>query len=428
MSETYLFCIASGLSLLLLSPMVFSDQQSVDSKVVLTLEQAEQIALQDEPGLMSQRWQARSLSERSVADGQLMDPKLQMGLSNIPTDTFNFNQENMTQFKISIIQQFPAGNTLDLRQQKTRKKSELIESKIAERKLAIIKDVRVTYLEIYYWEQAKETIEKNKALFTQLVDIVQSLFSVGRNDQQDLIRAQLELSRLDERINKITQKINVQRSKLSRWIGSEHSFEPIMTDLPLLQVPKIENNFQLLSKRFMAHPKIQGIDKELEISRKEIDLVKQSYKPGWALNVNYGYRDNNPNGMQRADFVSTGVTMDLPLFTANRQDKKLLSREYAYQALKDKRIELLRQLISDLRQEMSNEEQLIKRHQLYVKILLPMASQQAQASLLAYQSDQSDFANLMRAYIDELNANLDERRIAVDILQTKARILYLTSG
>lgn len=401
-----------------------------ETNTVLTLDDAEHLALTDEPGIISQQWQVKSLSEQSVADGQLMDPKLQVALANLPTDTFDFDQENMTQFKVGILQQFPAGDTLDIKQQKTLKQSELIATRISERKISILKEVRLTYLEIYYWEQAYKTIRQNKRFFSQLVKIVQSMFSVGRNNQQDLIRAQLELTRLDDRLTKIKQKINTQRSKLARWIGSQNSYNPLSKELPAISIPDLsglsDNDFTHL---FISHPKIQEIDKKMAVSRKDIELVKESYKPGWGLNVSYGYRDNKPTGnnRSRADFLSAGVTIDLPLFTANRQDKKLLAREHQYQSLKDKRNEILRQLVSGLQQEIAKEEQLQNRHQLYYKILLPQAKRQTKASLLAYQSDRGDFADVMRAYIDDLNANLDERRIAVDHLQTKAKILYFVS-
>ncbi len=403
------------------SPQAFSEP-------VLTLEQAEQRALVDEPGIISQQWQMQSLSAQSIADGQLMDPKLQVGLNNMPTDTFEFDQENMTQFKVGIIQQFPSGDSLNIKQQKTQKQSELLLSQISDRKLSIIKEVRLTYFEIYYWEKARKTIKQNKRFFSQLVAIVQSMFSVGRNNQQDLIRAQLELSRLDDRLVKITQKINTQRSKLSRWIGAQNSAQALTTQLPVLTIPAISDDFETLSQLFYTHPKILEIDKKQEISRKDIELVKESYKPGWALNVGYGYRDNMPNGGKRADFLSAGVTIDLPLFTANRQDKKLLAKEHSYQSLKDKRVEMLRKLVANLQQEVAHEEQLQNRHQLYNNLLLPQAKQQTQASLLAYQSDRGDFADVMRAYIDDLNVKLDERRIAVDHLQSKAKILYFTSS
>jgi len=159
-SQRLLFCLAFGL--LFVSPIVFSGQQCNAMGAVLTLRQAELIALDEEPGIVSQQWQAKSLAERSVADGQLMDPKLQVGLANLLADSFDFNQENMIQFKVGIIQQFPAGDTLDLKQQKTMKQSELLESRIVDRKLTITKEVRVNYLEIYYWEQARVTIIRNK--------------------------------------------------------------------------------------------------------------------------------------------------------------------------------------------------------------------------------------------------------------------------
>ncbi len=390
----------------------------------LTLERAETIALQGEPGLAAKRWESKALAERAVADGQLMDPKLQVGLLNLPTDSFDFDQENMTQFKVGITQQFPGGDTREIKQQKTRKQSELAQVELETRKLEILKNTRLNWLEIWYWQQAKTIIAGNRKLFAQLVDIVRSLFSVGRNNQQDLIRAQLELSRLDDRVARIDQMIDTQRSKLSRWIGVEASRMPLPGKLPELAIPALPDDFEALSQRFLSHPKIQEIDRKLEIAQKEIDLIKESYKPGWGVNVGYSYRDDMQDGRPRADFVSAGVTVDLPLFTARRQDKKRQASEYKYQALKSQRLALLRQLVANLKQEMANEEQLKKRQALYRKLLLPQARQQAQAALLAYQSDRGDFADVMRAYIDDLNTRLDQQRIEVDRLKADAKILY----
>ncbi len=294
----------------------------------LTLQQAEQIALTEEPGLISQHWKAKSLMAKSVADSQLMDPKLQIALSNLPTDSFDFGQEAMTQFKVSYLQQFPSGDSLELKQQKIVKQSELIQSTMANRNLTILKNVRLTYLEAYYWEQAKKTILKNKKLFTQLVEIVQSLFAVGRNDQQDLIRAQLELSRLDDRLAKIEQNIITQRSRLSRWVGMENSSKNLSAEIPDLPISQPMHDFENLTKYFQLHPKIQQIDKQIEITRKDIELVDESLNPGWGLNVSYGYRGEDSAGNDRADFISAAATIDLPFFTSKRQDKKRLSREH----------------------------------------------------------------------------------------------------
>ena len=418
-STTQLVTCLFGISLLLVAFNSLADR--------LTLQQAEQIALTEEPGLIGQQWQSKAMIEQAIADGQHMDPRLQLGIVNLPTDTFDMNQEPVTQVLISYQQQFPPGDTRFLKQQRAQKQAELIDSKLSNRSLTIVRDVRQIYLEILYLEQAKKSIIKNKRLFAQLVEIVQSLFSVGRNNQQDLIRAQLEHSRLDDRLTKIEQQINTQRSRLSRWIGTENSLKPFEPELPYMPEVNLKTDFDSLSQHFINHPQVQEVDRQLELTRKDIQLVNESLKPGWGLTVSYGYREDAPNGTERADFVSAMVAIDLPLFTANRQDKKRLSKEYEYQSLKSKRSEVIRQLVSELQQEINNESLLQQRLQLYSKLLLPQAKQQTQASMLAYQSDKGRFSDVMRAYIDDLNANLDEHRIAVDIRQTKAKILYYVS-
>jgi len=403
-----------------------------NSTAVLTIEKAERLALENEPGITSQDWRVRSLSENAIAESQLPDPKIRIGLINVPTDTYDFDQENMTQLKLGISQQFPAGNTLDVKQKKIEKQALSIRARKEQRKLTILKNVRLTYLEIYYLEQAKITILENKKLFSQLTEIVKSLYSVGKNNQQDLIHSQLELSRLDDRIVRIDKKIKTHRYSLSRWIGIENSQLILANELPEWASTDInESVYQdedALVKQLLKHPIIKEMDHKIEVSRQDIALVKESYKPGWGLNVSYSYREDRPDGVERSDFISVDTSIDLPIFSAKRQDKKLLSKEYIYQSLKDKRMELLRRLISSLQQEHSNRIQIIKRNQLYQTLLLPQAKQQAEAALLAYQSDRGDFADVMRAHIDNLNALLDNMRITIDLLKTKSNILYLTSS
>jgi len=417
---------------LLVSSQILMADNNINNISVLTMEKVERLALENEPGITSQDWQVRSLTENAIAESQLPDPKMQIGLINVPTDTYDFDQENMTQFKFGVSQQFPAGNTLDVKQQKIEKQALTIHDKKEQRKLTILKTVRLTYLEIYYLEQAKITILENKKLFSQLTEIVKSLYSVGKNNQQDLIHSQLELSRLDDRIVKVDKNLKSQRYNLARWIGVENSKLALTAVLPEWTNADISESVYLnedaLVEQLIKHPLIKEIDHKIDVSRQDVALIKESYKPGWGLNVSYSYREDRPDGIERSDFISLGASVDLPIFSGKRQDKKLLSKEFIYQSLKDKRVEILREIMSSLQQEYSNKNQIIKRNKLYQSLLLPQAKQQAEAALLAYQSDRGDFADVMRAHIDNLNALLDNMRITIDLLKTKSKILYFTSS
>jgi len=394
---------------------------------VLTIESAVRLSLENEPGISSQDWKVRSLAEKAISESQLPDPKLKIGYLNLPTDTYDLDQENMTQFKIGITQSFPAGDVLDIKQKKIEKQSLAMREKQEQRKLMIIRNVRLTYLEIYYLEQSRKTINENKKLFSQLTNIVRSLFTLGKNNQQDLIRTQLELTQLDDRIVKIDQKISGLRYQLARWIGVESSKLPLYEKLPLWNsVEKYDSNSQQKDfvDQLINHPIIKESDQKIEINRQDMAIIIESYKPDWGVDVSYSYREDRPDGIERADLISIGASIDLPIFSAKRQDKKLLSEKYNFQSLKDERVELLRELISSLQQEYSNKSQLEKRYELYQSLLLPQAKQQAEAALLAYQSKRADFSDVMRAYIDDLNARLDNMRIRIDLLKAKSKILY----
>ena len=236
-------------------------QSAVVASETLSLQQAEIMALSNEPGIQSLDAKTQSLMQRSVADGQLMDPKIQFGLLNLPTDSFDFDQEAMTQLKVSYIQQFPSGNTRQIKSEKSIKQSKQFQHRIEDRKRLILKQVRLSYLEVLYWDQARLTVQKNQQLLKQLTEVVQSLFSLGRNPQLDVLTLQLQQSKMDDRLTQIEQKINQQRYKLSEWVGEPSSKRPLLEEIPVLMSDdwlsqSTDESISLLT----THPKVLEVN------------------------------------------------------------------------------------------------------------------------------------------------------------------------
>ena len=220
--------------------LIFAGSNGVAAET-LTLQIAEQVALESEPGILGLDAKTQSMMQKSIAAGELMDPKLQIGVLNLPTDTFEFDQEAMTQFKVSYIQQFPSGDSRELKRDKAVSQSRLFQHQIEERRRQLLAQVRLSYLETLYWEQARETVTQNKQLVSQLADFVQSQFSVGRTNQFEFITVQQSLSKLDDRLAQIDQNISGERYKLSEWIGENASQLPLSTGIPLLEQNFWEN-------------------------------------------------------------------------------------------------------------------------------------------------------------------------------------------
>jgi len=78
----------------------------------LTLSSAIQLAINREPTLRQIEANAHSLEKQSIANGQLPDPKLTLGVSNFPTRHPSFTQDDMTMTNVGLTQYFPAGHSL----------------------------------------------------------------------------------------------------------------------------------------------------------------------------------------------------------------------------------------------------------------------------------------------------------------------------
>jgi outer membrane protein TolC len=388
----------------------------------LNLKQAEQLAIQADPVIESFKATSRSFVEKSVVDDTLPDPKLRLGAVNVPVDTFDLEQEQMTQLKIGIQQDFPRGNTLALKQQESQFLSRSASAMADDAKQKIVRDVRETYLNLYYEVSAYKIISETLLLFSELVKITESNYAAGRVNQQDVILADLELSRLDDRATKIKAQEESYRARLAQWTGNV-AWNEISNEFPVL--PELPQNIDL-NQVIPKHPLIRAENAKVDASKKVTEMAREMYKPGWSATFDYGYRSgNNPDGTERADFATALVSFDIPLFTTNRQDKTVASNEQKIAAAryaKDDRLRALKQ-IYDKNQHLW--QRLSERKQLYENSLLTSAKNNSRAALNAYQSGVSEFNTLMRAQITELDVRLEDLRIRVDRAIAQANILYV---
>jgi outer membrane protein TolC len=248
------------------------------------------------------------------------------------------------------------------------------------------------------------------------------MYSVGRKSQHDVLRAELELSRLDDRLIETERALAESRAALSRWLGPD-AYRPVALKLPGWNaVPLLDE----LHAGLAAHPLLEAADAEIDEKHAAVGVAKENKKPGWALDLGYGYRDGFlPDGTPRSDFVSLSVTVDLPFFAANRQDRKLTAALSERTAATRMQAELGARLRSELDAEYARWSDLTRRLELYETQILEQSKGRARAALLAYQSDAGDFADVMRGHIDDLNTRLEHIRLQVERAQSYAVLANL---
>jgi len=413
----------------------------------LTLESALIQAKTVDPWLEGNRQQQLAMESESVAAGTLPDPKMSLGYANLPTDTFDFDQEGMTQFKVGISQMFPRGDTREIQREKLALLSQQFPYQRQNRLARIDVVVAQLWFDAYRAQESIRLIEEKRELFEQLVDVAEAQYSsaIGRTRQQDVVRAQLELTRLDDRLTVLYQQRAVAEKQLLEWIGTafiasdapsvismteaqQFSVSSVLPNLsltkPFLVLSPKSFTHQDLADFLIHHPAIKALDQQIKATGSDVALAEQKYKPEWGINASYGYREDDPMGMDRPDLFSMGVTFDLPIFTGNRQDKQVAAASARAEAKKTEKWLLLRNMIAGFESAKVRLVQLNERQALYQAQLLPQMNEQAEASLTAYTNDDGDFAEVVRARIAELNAQIDALGIDVDRQKTISEINY----
>lgn len=398
---------------------------------VVSLEQAIKLAIENDDWLTANEELERALLEESIAAAQLPDPRMTVGLANMPLDTFRFGQEPMTQFRVGVNQTFPRGDSLALGETQKQLQSEVNPFLRDNRKAWVTLVVSMLWLDSFLSEQSIALIESDRALFEQLVDITNSRYSAaaGLARQQDLVRAELELVRLEDRLASLQQQQDSNKQKLSQWLPDSFVSAPLDSAIPDLDAPNSTlSNLAEAPEFFNNHPRVSAHFKQIEVAETGVELAKQSLKPSYSVGASYGYRDQSPMGIDRADFLSLDISFDLPIFPGKRQNSRIRASQYKASATQIELTLLYKELYSDYQQAMAELNILNERQTLYSDTLLGQMNDLTEATLSAYTADEGDFEEVMRAYISELNTKIELLQINVARQKVLSRLSYLLAG
>ncbi|XKH00872.1 TolC family protein [Marinobacter nauticus] len=396
----------------------------------LQLTSAITAAIENDPWLRQSAHIQSSLLEESVAAEAFPDPRVTLGAANLPTDTFDIGQEGMTQATIGFSQKIPRGDSRQLASAKKQQMAGVQPFRREHRQVQVMETVTHLWLDLWRSQQSIRIIEQNRGLFEQLADVAEAGYTSATmgSRQQDIIRASLELTRLQDRLTTLNSQLASSQESLGEWITPARAQLVVSEEMPAELLKSFPSGWrETASNALTHHPSIRATDQLIEAKATDVDLARQAYKPEWSVSAQYGFRDSAPNGQERADLFSVGVGFDLPIFTGNRQDRTLNASAARLEAAKTERLLQIRSLQAKARAALARIERLDDRINLYQQTLLPQMEEQASAALSAYDNDDGDFAEAVRARIAELNAHVELIRMKAERAKNLASFRYLTA-
>ena len=171
------------------------------------------------------------------------------------------------------------------------------------------------------------------------------------------------------------------------------------------------------------HPEWLASEAMLEGARLEVDMARQDYKPAWMLDVSYGLRRPMADGTERPNMATAMVTLDLPVFRAKRQDRRLAEKQAMESGARFESEDKRRELEAMYQSMRAEYDALAERAKIFDEQLLPAMRREAQKTIAGFARDQTEFRD---AQMKVLDTELEYTRVRVDLAKTQAELLYLT--
>lgn len=374
------------------------------SPSILSLNQALEEALNNNPNLAKMQARSQAMAAKPSQASALPDPTLHFNAMNIPNDTYDLDQEPMTQIQVGISQAFPFPGKRSLKKNISELKSRAANTQVDETRLQLEKFIKITWWQLFFLDRALEIIDRNRTLLKQFINIARTKYEVGEGLQQDVLLAQLELSKLLDKQIQLQANRKEQSIRLNQLLGRTPETNIILPVTVSLKLPIIADQKTLLLKADSNRPLLKVYRQQLDASSQRLELSKKGYYPDFNLGAFYGNRQGE-NAMDDnwSDFVSFKVGLKIPLYFSSKQGKAIdqsaaerLSQEHALLDANNKVIAQISQARIDFQKSREQFE-------LFQHGIIPQAQQTVASMLAGYQVNKVDFLNLVRSQITLFN-------------------------
>ncbi len=356
-------------------------------------------AIERNPKVIAARERHSTLREKIPQAGALEDPMLGFGVVNLPSD-FDFNEEDMTMKEISVSQKFPFPGKRGLIEEAAAREADAGAAEVEEIANQVEKEVKTAFYDLSHVYRTTEVTRRNKSLLEEISKITRTRYSLGRGIQEDIIRIQVEISKMLDELIMLEQKKRSLAARLNYLLNrpqnspvgrpAQFEFRRVMFSIEDLQQQALANN-----------PMLRALKQEIVARGKTVDFAKLDYLPDFSLKFAYGQRED------RLDMYTGMIEMNLPIFVKSKQERKV-AEGYAgvrsAQARYDSALNEIFYMITDMGSMLQRLERKIE---LYRTGIIPQSRLQIDTALSAYIVNKADFMTLldsrMRFYRYELD-------------------------
>jgi outer membrane protein TolC len=411
--------------LALLTISLFHISVSAQENAEAYLDSLKAKATGSSPGIKMLNARLEAVKNKIPQNSNLPDPVLTLGLVNMPTGSFSFDQDPMTSKMVGLSQKFPFPGKLSSVESLNAIDSNVVIFEIEEERNKIKRNVEEAYWELIYLAKVEKITNDKKDLLKNIFGVVSTKYMVSEASQHNLFNVQLSLSRLDEKLEDITWRKKTAQNTLQALISTGEKIIVHQTLLDSVSLSPADYS-ELENTAMDRRPLFRKISAYHQKAGLLEETAEYDYYPDFSLALQYNQRENT-QGINRDldDLVSIRLGMNLPLNYGGKRSAKIdeaISYKYYY----DQMLESEKQYFRIAAEESLNRiSSLIERERLLNDLTMLQAKLNYSAALAGYQVGDVDFVNVIEAVNQMLETELDIYRIRKEYLIEQSKLSFL---
>lgn len=345
-------------------------------------------------------------------------PQVGIEFFQLPVQSFPNPIKNNMEMDYSIQQMIPFPGKLNSMGLAAANDAKMYEEQFNAMKNKIIRDLKNSYFELYLVQRKVEINKENQELLKQFIEIASKQYQVGMGKQQDIIRAQTELSSLlNEEVNFQKEKTDVET--MLNTILNRPPYQPfdkvgeISEEIPVLTYQ------QLLPLAVSDRPELKGMNFNIDMYKSELKASELEFYPDIMARLMYKNMIGTKN-----DFWSAMIGVNIPFafWSKDKYSGKVEENELNIKTAEEQFNSMKNMISYEVQNAVVKLETNRNLYNLNKSTIIPQAEQTLQSTLAAYRTGKTEFLMLIDAYRMLFMAKLNFYMSEMNVMQAKAQL------
>lgn len=400
MRAAAVFLVATSWLALVPASLAQQHQHAAESGPVLSLAEVEE-ASRNNPELAALTARIAAARARKDAAGSLEDPAVSYRNWGVPLSRpWDYNR---SQHMFMLERDLPGRGKRALRTQVAEQEVAVTEAMVEAKRRQVVSLVRATFFDLIRNEHELRLHREQVELGGQALESARIKYTVGRVPQQDVMKAQVALSRLSEHLIDIERDGLLARARLNTLIGRDPS-QPIHVQgeyPPTLTLPSM---MELQAIAIERRPELAAANARIKGSELSVELARKAYAPDFKIAGGYMLM---PAGSPGRNAYMLELGMNLPWLNRKRHDAEI-AEATAERLMQDAEARAIRAIVmQEIQEAYVRADAALRMAKLYAGTLKPQAEATFQSAAAAYQTDKTDFLNLLESQNTYLDVEYD---------------------